>query len=83
MAEAELEQARADERASGNEGQFFSLIYNEQHAPAAEWFGNHGWQPESVSLIDYFHEIDRPIPAPGSEAGQMFADIRLVNAVKG
>jgi methyltransferase (TIGR00027 family) len=83
MGEAELEQARADERASGNEGQFFSLIYNEQHAPAAEWFGNHGWRPESVALTDCFREIGRPIPPPESEAGPMFADIRLVSAIKG
>jgi methyltransferase (TIGR00027 family) len=83
IADSELEQARAEERDSGNEGQFFSLIYNEQHAPAAEWFGNHGWRAEGIRLVDYFREIGKPIPGPQSEAGPMFADIRLVSAVKG
>jgi methyltransferase (TIGR00027 family) len=83
MGKSELEQARADERSSGNEGQFFSLIYNEQHAPAAEWFGNQGWRAEGVRLTDYFREIGRPVPGPESEAGPMFADIGLVSAIKG
>jgi len=82
MGETELEAARADERESGNEGQFFSLIYNEQHAPAVEWFGNRGWRSEAVRLTDYLREIGRPVPAPESEAGPMFADIGLVSAVK-
>ncbi|MDX1885702.1 class I SAM-dependent methyltransferase [Mycolicibacterium sp. 120270] len=83
MSEADLEQARAAERESGNEGQFFSLIYNEQHAPAVEWFGNHGWRGERMRLADYIGEIGRPVPGPDSEAGPMFADIELVSAVKG
>jgi methyltransferase (TIGR00027 family) len=44
MPEADLEAARAEERAAGNEDQFFSLIYNEQHAPAAKWFGDRAWR---------------------------------------
>ncbi len=83
MSEPDLEEARAAERASGNEGQFFSLIYNERHAPAAEWFTDHGWRGETVRLIDYVAEIGRPVPGPDSEAGPMFADIELVSAVKG
>ncbi len=73
MPETDLEAARAEERAAGNEDQFFSLIYNEQHAPAAKWFGDRGWRPVAVSLTDYFHQIGRPVPEPDSEAGPMFA----------
>jgi hypothetical protein len=83
MGESDLQTARGDERAAGNEGQFFSLIYNEQHAPAVEWFGNHGWHGEAVRLTDYFHQIGRPVPGPDSEASPMFADISLVSAIKG
>ncbi len=83
LTDTELETARADERAEGSEGQFFSLIYNEQHAPAADWFGNRGWSPRQVGLVDYLREIGRPVPAPDSEAGPMFAEIRMVSAVKG
>jgi hypothetical protein len=38
--------------------------------------------PSQVWLVDYFREIDRPVPAPDSDAGPMFAGIGLVNAVK-
>ena len=82
MGESDLKTARAEERASGNEGQFFSLIYNEQHAPAVDWFGNHGWRAEAVRLTDYFHRVGRPVPGPDSEAAPMFADISLVSAIK-
>ena len=82
MGESDLKTARGEERASGNEGQFFSLIYNEQHAPAVDWFGNHGWRGEAVRLTDYFHRVGRPVPGPDSEAAPMFADISLVSAIK-
>jgi len=82
MPETDIEAARAEERAAGNEDQFFSLIYNEQHAPAAEWFGDRGWRPMAVSLTDYFHQIGRPVPEPDSEAGPMFAHTSLVSARK-
>ena len=83
MSASDLETARAEERAAGNEDQFFSLIYNEQHAPAVEWFGNHGWRGASVRLTDYFRQIGLPVPEPDSEAAPMFADISLVSAEKG
>ena len=82
MDEADLETARAEERAAGNEDQFFSLIYNEQHAPATEWFGNCGWRAAAVRLTEYFRQIGLPVPGPGSEAARMFGDISLVSAVK-
>jgi methyltransferase (TIGR00027 family) len=83
MGESDLKTARAEERAAGNEGQFFNLIYNEQHAPAVDWFGNHGWRAEAVRLTDYFHRIGLPVPGPDSEAALMFYDISLVSAIKG
>jgi methyltransferase (TIGR00027 family) len=83
MDASDLETARAEERAAGNEDQFFSLIYNEQHAPAVEWFGNRGWRGAAVRLTDYFRQIGLPVPEPDSEAALMFADISLVSAIKG
>ena len=83
MDASDLETARAEERAAGNEDQFFSLIYNEQQAPAVEWFGNRGWRGAAVRLTDYFRKIGLPVPEPDSEAAFMFADISLVSAIKG
>ncbi len=74
--------AREQERADGNEAQFFSLIYNEQHAPAIDWFTDHGWQGTAVTLPDYIRRIARPTPDPESDAGPMFASISLVSAIK-
>ena len=79
MPESEFETAKADD---GGEGEFFRLVYNEQLAPAAEWFGDRGWLPRQVRLVDYLREIDRPVPAPDSDAGPMFAGIGLVSAAK-
>ena len=56
------EQARASERESRDGAQFFSLIYNEQHAPAIDWFTEHGWQGTAVDLTDYCRQIGRPVP---------------------
>ncbi len=75
--------ARDDERASSDGNQFFSLIYNERHAPAIDWFGEHGWQGTAVELPDYSRQIARPVPGPDSEAEPMFASISLVSAIKG
>ena len=75
--------ARDEERASDDGNQFFTLIYNEQHAPAIDWFTDHGWQGTSVDLPDYCRQVGRPVPGPQSEAGPMFASISLVSAIKG
>ncbi|OBB02005.1 SAM-dependent methyltransferase [Mycobacteriaceae bacterium 1482268.1] len=75
--------AREQEREADDGARFFSLIYNEQHAPAIDWFTEHGWQGREVDLHDYFRQIGRPVPAPDSEAYPMFASISLVSAVKG
>lgn len=76
------EAAREEEVASGNAGQFFTLIYNEQHAAAIDWFTDRGWQGTAVALPDYLRQAGRSLPAPDSEAAPMFASISLVSAVK-
>ena len=50
---------------------FFNLIYNEQHAPADEWFGARGWAADATPLPDYLSEVGRPDPASDPEAGSM------------
>jgi methyltransferase (TIGR00027 family) len=74
--------ARETERASEDGNRFFTLIYNEQHAPAIDWFTENGWQGAAIDLLDYFRQIARPLPDPDSEAGPMFRSISLVSAVK-
>lgn len=77
------EAAREEESESEDGAKFFTLIYNEQHAPAIDWFTAHGWRGIAVALPDYFQQIGRPVPGPDSEAGPMFASISLVSAIKG
>ena len=76
------EQAREAEQESQGGSRFFSLIYNEQHAPAIDWFTDHGWQGVAVELPEYCRQIDRPVPGPDTEAGPMFASISLVSVRK-
>jgi hypothetical protein len=61
---------------------FFQLVYNERHAPADQWFGEHGWTAVPTPLADYLREAGRPVPGPGGEAGWMIARNTLVSAVK-
>jgi methyltransferase (TIGR00027 family) len=74
--------ARDEERTSGDGAKFFSLIYNEQHAPAIDWFTNRGWRGSDVELPEYCRQVARPVPGPDSEAEPMFASVSLVSAVK-
>ena len=69
--------AASDEMADG----FFKLIYNEQIAPAADWFGSRGWRAEATGLADYFRAVGRPVPT-NPEAAAMIASNSLVTAVK-
>ncbi|MUL76234.1 SAM-dependent methyltransferase [Mycolicibacterium sp. CBMA 226] len=69
--------AAGDEMADG----FFKLIYNEQIAPAADWFGARGWRAEATGLADYFRLVGRPVPT-NPEAATMIASNSLVTAVK-
>lgn len=75
--------ARDEEQTSADSAKFFTLIYNEQHAPAIDWFTAHGWRGTDVELVDYCRQISRPVPGPDSEASPMFANISLVSAAKG
>jgi hypothetical protein len=68
--------------AEGDERSFFKLIYNEQHAPAQQWFGEHGWTAVATPLADYLREVGRPVPGPDTEAAPMIARNTLVRAVK-
>lgn len=78
---AAVEAERAAQ-AEGDERLFFQLIYNEQHAPAEQWFGEHGWQARATPLGDYLREMGRPVPGPDTEAGPMISRNTLVRAVK-
>jgi methyltransferase (TIGR00027 family) len=73
---------REEERAAGNGDTFFTLVYNEQHAPAARWFGKRGWRAARTRLTDYLRQVGRPVPAADSEAGSMIGSIGLVSATK-
>ena len=61
---------------------FFQLVYNEQCAPATEWFGQRGWNAVGTPLTDYLRQVGRPVPGPDTEAGPMIARNTLVSAVK-
>jgi hypothetical protein len=78
---AALEAGRAAQ-AEGDERLFFHLVYNERHAPAEEWFSEHGWKAVATPLADYLKEVGRPVPGPDTEAGPMIARDTLVRAVK-
>ena len=72
-----------EERDAGQEGTFFTLIYNEQIAPADEWFGGRGWHATPTPLARYLTSVGRPIPADDPDAGPMAESNSLVSAVKG
>jgi methyltransferase (TIGR00027 family) len=73
---------RAEEQAAGMDNVFFHLIYNEQIAPAADWFGSRGWRAETTPLADLLRKVGRPVPT-NPEAATMIAANSLVTAVKG
>ncbi len=77
-----FEAARDQERAAGEDGSFFTLVYNEQHKPAAQWFGERGWRAAATPLPGLLEALGRPVPAADSDAGQMTGGISLVSAVK-
>jgi methyltransferase (TIGR00027 family) len=61
---------------------FFQLVYNEQHEPAADWFGARGWHADATPLPDYLRAHRRPVPSADSDAGSMTSTISLVSAIK-
>ncbi|OBF28245.1 SAM-dependent methyltransferase [Mycobacterium sp. ACS1612] len=81
--DANIFAARRDEEVTGaTDRTFYTLVYNEQHAPAHEWFGSRGWQAVATPLAYQLRAFGRPVPAPDSEAGAMIGNISLVSAVK-
>jgi methyltransferase (TIGR00027 family) len=80
--EARVEEERAAIAAGEHERPFFQLVYNEQHAPATEWFGQRGWTAVGTPLADYLSEVGRPVPGLDTEAGLMVARNTLVSAVR-
>ncbi|MDD4867329.1 MAG: class I SAM-dependent methyltransferase [Mycobacterium sp.] len=79
---AKREEERAATAAGEDQRLFYQLIYNEQCAPATEWFGARGWRAVGTPLGDYLREAGRPVPGPETEAGAMIARNTLVSAVK-
>ena len=79
QAAVEEERAAVDKR---DQRVFFQLVYNERHAPADQWFGEHGWTAVPTPLADYLREVGRPVPGPDGEAGWMIRRNTLVSAVK-
>lgn len=77
-----FEAKQQEERDAGEQATFFNLTYNEQHAPAAEWFGTRGWTAAVTPLAGYLEGVGRPVPADDPEAGPMIGSICLVSATK-
>jgi methyltransferase (TIGR00027 family) len=72
----------AEEVAGASSRTFFTLVYNEQHAPAHDWFGSRGWWAVTTPLPFQLRSFGRPVPDPDSEAGVMTGNISLVSAIK-
>ena len=81
FAAKQQEEQRGDGSARG--GPFFQLVYNEQHEPAAQWFGVRGWHSDMTPLPEQLRTHGRPVPSPESDAGAMTGTISLVSAIKG
>ncbi len=79
---AKVEEERAAAAQGDDLGVFFQLVYNEQCAPATEWFGARGWTALGTPLADYLRQVGRPVPGPETEAGPMIARTTLVSAAK-
>jgi methyltransferase (TIGR00027 family) len=79
---AAVEEERAAIAQQADRRVFFQLLYNERHAPADQWFGDHGWTPTATPLADYLRELGRPVPERDVRAAAMVARATLVRAVK-
>lgn len=78
-----VEAKRAEERGNADQAsQFFSLIYNEEHGGAAQWFGERGWDTEATLAADYYQQLGQPVPPPDTDGGQMLNSGSLVTARK-
>ena len=65
----------------GHQGEWWQMIYNEQHAPAAQWFSERGWTAVETALRSYLLSNGRALP-DGAEESTMIDSVRLVHAVK-
>jgi len=73
---------RDEERAAGEEQSFFTLVYNEQIAPADAWFAARGWTAKATPLAGYLERLGRPVALDDPQAAGMLGAISLVTAVK-
>jgi methyltransferase (TIGR00027 family) len=74
-------EAKRDE-AQGVGNTFFTLVFNEQHAPAEHWFSAHGWSAAATPLADWLRRVGRLIPEGESDARYMVDSVSLVSATK-
>jgi methyltransferase (TIGR00027 family) len=79
---ADFQTKRDEELAGGSDRTFYTLVYNEQHAPARDWFGERGWWAVSTPLPYQLRARGRDVPDPDSESGTMTGNISLVSAIK-
>ena len=63
-------------------GQWWSLVYNEQCAPAARWFSERGWIAQETALGEYLVDVGRQPPTGDAEVANMVGSITLVTAIK-
>ena len=70
------------EEADDMRGQWWQLVYNEQCAPAAQWFSERGWDAQATTLTDYLQSVGRAAPTDDAEVANMINSITLVSAVK-
>ncbi|HTY28924.1 MAG TPA: SAM-dependent methyltransferase, partial [Mycobacterium sp.] len=60
----------------GHQGEWWQMIYNERHAPAAQWFSERGWSAVETALSDYLIS-NRRAPPDGAEERNMIDSVRL------
>lgn len=77
--QAKVEETKDD---SDDQSQWWQLIYNQQHEPAASWFSKRGWTAAETPLIEYLHELGRSTASADDEARTMLNSISLVSGVK-
>lgn len=77
---AKVEEAKI--AAGDMRSQWWQMVYNEQCAPAAQWFSGRGWVATETSLADYLDRVGRSVPTTGADVTNMIQSITLVSAVK-
>jgi len=63
-------------------GQWWQLVYNEQCAPAAQWFSQRNWSAVETTLTDYLESVGRAVPTSEEDVTNMIRSITLVSAIK-